>query len=1163
VEREIHGGDRFTHEELSERTRLSLRTLAKVLDGRSGVDRQSLEAVFAAFDLELQRSDYHRPGAGDPEADGAAVVTLDRGEAPDVSSFHGRERELATLTGWLEGEPRCRLIAVLGMGGVGKTSLVTKLLERLAARDAAGDAPYEVLLWRSLRQAPDPVAFTARLVSQLAPREAPPADPFPRLLELIRERRCLLVLDNFETVLLGHPAGRYRPGCEGYGELLRLFAGGGHRSSLILTSREQPLEPLAFGEGESTARLLPLAGCPVACLALLESCGLVGREEQRLQLAERCGHSPLAVQLIAAAVRDLFDGDIAAFLAEETTLLGGLRPLLDQQFERLSVEEETLMLWLALRREWSGIGDLAEGLVPPLPRTRVLAAIEGLARRSLIERQGSRFGLQPVVLEYAGERLVERIAAALAGEGPLVPLHRFPVLLATAPDPIRASQRRLILEPVGLHLQARLGSTRAVVERLRGVLAALPRTPGDLGPGEGDGPDPSYAAGSVVNLLHHLGADLAGIDLAGLAVWQADLPGVPLPRANLSGADLRHSVLTSTFSAVFGLACHPDGERFATTEIGGVVRFWRLADGQPIRAIAASRQWIWGLAFSPDGRLMATAGGERSIGLWDVEGDGTTPLRRLEGHNDQIHAVAFDAGGEHLASAGGDGSVRLWSAATGECLHVLRGHEGAVLAVAFHPSRDWLISGGADGTLRIWEAASGRPVGLRRGHSDQVRALAIHPDGARLASGGDGIRLWSLEEDEPPVELGGHGAHVLSLQFDPSGRILASSGTDCSIRLWDAVDGRLLRMLSGSGNWTRSLCWSPDGRTLLSGCSDYAVRLWETESGQLLRTWAGWSNWMWQAGFSGDGRRIVSAGGDRMVRLWDAGSGALQRTLPGHSTWVIAACFDPGDRWIASAGDQEVHLWDAGSGRLLRTLRGHDAHVHALRFSPRGDLLASGAIDYTVRLWNPADGRCLAVLEGHRDWIRTLDIRGDGTVLVSGGHDHTVKLWETATGRCLSTLEAGDAWVMAVAFHPDGERLISASDLDLRLWDWQRGEVLCRLKGHTSRIRSVAVSPDGHRLVAGSSDGRIHLWDLRAGRWRLCCEGHQDQVLSVQFAPDGATLVSGSADETLKLWDPATGRCLRTLQAEGLYAGMRIDGVSGLSSGTIATLRALGAVECA
>jgi hypothetical protein len=347
IERSVNGGDRFTHEELSERTRISLRTLAKVLDGRTGVDRQSLEAVFAAFDLELQRSDYQRPEADDAARERdvggePAAVVVDWGEAPDVSTFHGRERELTTLAGWLEGDRGCRLIALLGMGGVGKTSLVTKLLERLAAVDPLGEAPFELLIWRSLRLAPDPGELAAHLVSLLAPRQEPPPDPLARLAELIRGRRCLLVLDNFETVLAGHPAGRYRPGCEGYGELLRLFAGSGHRSCLILTSREKPLEPLAFDEGEGAVRLLSLAGCPVACLGLLERAGLTGREEQRRQLAERCGHSPLAVQLIAGAVRDLFDGDIGAFLAEETTLLGGLRALLDQQFARLSGVEETL-----------------------------------------------------------------------------------------------------------------------------------------------------------------------------------------------------------------------------------------------------------------------------------------------------------------------------------------------------------------------------------------------------------------------------------------------------------------------------------------------------------------------------------------------------------------------------------------------------------------------------------------------------------------------------------------------------------------------------------------------------------------------------------------------------------------------------------------------------
>ncbi len=1153
LEARENGGDRLSLEDLSARSGLSVRTVAKVLDGRTSVDRQTLAALFACFALALERSDYRHPG---PEAS-SPPAPVDWGEAPEVSVFHGREPELRRLGGWLAADRPPRLIAVLGMGGMGKTALVTRLLQTLPTAQPGAPQRFDAVIWRSLRNAPSLATLLEPILAALAPEAASAASPLERLAPLIRQRRLLLVLDNLETLLEGGTSGSWRPGWEAYGELLRLFAATDHRSQLILTSREQPLELAEFAQDPAALGCLRLAGCPRACQALLRASGLTGTAAERDLLAERCGHSPLGVKLIAGSIRDLCGGDIRAFLGHQATLLGGLRRLLDQQFGRLSPLEATLMLWLAIRRESTAIADLAPALVPPVPAARLLEAFAALQRRSLVETQGSGFSLQPVVMAYATEHLVELVAQALSGDGPIQPLHAFPLLLACARDPIRDSQRQLILEAVSLQLQARLGTRAAVARRLKAVLADLPR----CDPQASEAPEPSYAAGSLVNLLHHLGVELDGLDLAGLAVWQAHLPGVPLPRLDLSGADLRGSVLTSSFGAVFAVAVHPDGSRFATGEITGTLRLWHRGEGQPRWSVAAERQWIWALAFSPDGSRLASSGGGTGIGLW--ESDSGRALGRLEGHTDQVHGLAFDRRGERLASASADGSVRLWSMATGACLQVLAGHGGAVLAVAFHPDGDRLVSAGADGCLRVWETASGRCLRILQGQMDQVRCLDVHPDGQWIASGGgEGlIHLWPFEGHAPAATLSGQGSQVLSLQFSPDGTTLASSGTDHTIRLWEFPGGGLRRRLTGPMNWSRTVRWSPDGRWLLSGCSDCSVRLWAAASGEVVRSWSGHSRWMWDAAFSPDGRWIVSAGGDRSVRVWEAASGALQRTLRGSRTWVISVDVDPGGRWIASTDDRRVELRDFGSGRLLQRLEGHASHVLAVRFSPAAALLATGGSDYSVRLWDPEQGTAVAVLAGHRDWIRSLAFSGDGRLLASASHEGTAKVWELATGRCLRTLEGFGAWVLGVAFLPDGEGLVSASGAELTLWHWSSGRAQRRFAGHASWIRSVAVSPDGRWLASGSTDGVIHLWDLATGRRATSCLGHTDQILALRFHPDGESLVSGSADETLRLWDRASGRCRRRLEAEALYAGMRIGGVRGLSSGAVATLKALGAVE--
>ncbi|KEF42286.1 MAG: hypothetical protein ER33_07130 [Cyanobium sp. CACIAM 14] len=1148
-------GHRPSQEWLAELSGLSVRTVARVMAAQAPVDLHSLAALFRACGLELTPGDYRNP---DALAEGRSEVTIDWGEAPPLTTFHGRAQELATLRSWISPGGACRLISVLGLGGIGKTTLVTHLLHELAgsADPPEGAAGFHTIVWRSLRNAPSLDTLLSDWIPRLPP-ERPEGTLLDRFQRLIRERRCLFVLDNFETVLDPGRAGCFRPGSEAYGELLRLFTDTAHRSLLILTSRERPLQLEGLEGGEQGVRSLRLGGSVEAARGLLADGTLRGSADDRRTLAVRCGDSPLAVKIIAAAVAELFGGDIPAFLDQDAILVGGLRALLETQFARLSDLERTLMAWLAIRRTWTSAAELASDLVPAVSRSRVLEALQALQRRCLVEVKGERFSQQPVVMEFAGERLIGTIAEAIAGSGDPRPLHAFALLTTTAADHVRASQVALLLAGVAMELRAQLGTRRAVIEALRRALTRLQTAAAR----PGEPVEPSHAAGNLLNLLHHLQADLTELNLAGLAIRHAYLPNVPLQHSDLSHADLTGSVLTKTFGAVFAVASHPDGRRFATGEITGSLKLWDLHQDQPLWSLKAAPQWIWSLAFSPDGGLLAVAGGETAVGLWDVA-DGRR-LRRLEGHGDQVYAVCFDPTGEWLATACGDGTVRLWRPGDGELLQEWKAHDGPVAALAFGPGGERLVTGGADGCLRIWNGAGGEPAATLRADRQGVRSLAVGPCGGWIACGGtEGvIRLWSLADRRLVLNLSGHQADVMSLAFSPDGRVLASSSSDHTVRLWEWPGGRPLAVFSGHAGWSRRVCFSSDGHSLLAGSSDAAVRQWAVPGGTLQRQWLGYSNWMWSTDYSPDGRWILSGGGDRNVRLWDAASGALRRTLGAGEGWALAACFDSTGAWIAAVGGESIQLWEAASGNPGHRCRGHRGEILTLEFSPVEPLLASGGGDASVRLWDPASGAARTVLRGHRDWVRSLAFDGRGERIATASHDGTVRLWDVATGETVLLLDRFDAWVWGVAFTPDGEHLVSASRTDLVLWDLRQHKPVRTFRGHSRWIRSIHVSRDGRALASGGSDGLVHLWDLASGERLVSCEGHTDQILSVRFRPDGERLISGSADETLRVWERASGRELRTLQPEGLYAGTRIPGVSGLSPSALDTLRALGARE--
>lgn len=329
----------------------------------------------------------------------------DWGDSLDVSTFHGRTEELATLEQWIVCD-RCRLVTLLGMGGVGKTALAVKLAETIQNK-------FDYLIWRSLRNAPPVAEVVASLIQFLPGQRATSlADTLDskisQLLERLREHRCLLILDNGESVLRsGSRAGHYREGYEGYGQLLRQVSEASHQSCLVLTSREKP-RGLAAKEGKS----LPVRSFQLTGLTseegqeILKATGLCGSENARAVLIECYAGNPLTLKIVSTTIQDLFQGDIVQFLEQGTLVFGDIRDLLDQQFKRLSDLEKQIIHWVATEPEWV-LRSGTRAAMPPISQWALLEALESLHRRSLIESNLVRFTQQPAIIEYITKQLIQ------------------------------------------------------------------------------------------------------------------------------------------------------------------------------------------------------------------------------------------------------------------------------------------------------------------------------------------------------------------------------------------------------------------------------------------------------------------------------------------------------------------------------------------------------------------------------------------------------------------------------------------------------------------------------------------------------------------------------------------------------------------------------------
>jgi WD40 repeat protein/transcriptional regulator with XRE-family HTH domain len=1094
-----------------------------------------------------------------PEARPAAGRRVEWKDALDVPSFYGRQPELASLEQWVVQE-HCRVVSVLGLGGIGKSALAVTLMHQVAER-------FEVVLFRSLRDAPSCEALLADCLQALSPQPLTevPASLERHLglfLEHLRERRVLLVLDNLEALLQeGGSGGHYRPGCEGYGPLLRRVGETAHQSCLLLTSREKPADLVSLEGRRSPVRALRLAGLDaVACEQLLAENEMVGTPEEWARLVEVYAGNPLALKVVAETIADLFAGEIGAFLTQGTLLFGTIHELLAEQVSRLSAMERTVLRALALGREPLSLEELQALLVAPRPLGHVLAAVDSLRRRSLIER-GKLPGsvtLQSVVLEYVTERLIEEASCEIK-EGRLAHLLEHGLCQAGAREDVRQTQERLIVVPILARLRMAYPGRADVEAHLLSLLAHLRERAEDA---------QGYGPANLLALLRELRGHLRGLDLSRLVLRGAYVQGVEMQDATLAGSTFRDTVFTEALDATWSVATSKNGQSWAAGSRRGEVRVWREA-GQTLHLLwQAHTDTVSALAFSPDERRLASGSWDGTITLWELERG--APLWTV--WQPTSVSLAFAPDGRTLASSGNDATVRLWDPQSGAHLETLP-HPAPVFAVAWSPDGHLLASGSFDGHIRVWEMQAPQPatcVACLVGHTKWVRGLAFAPDGTQLASASwdRTVRLWDVESGRCLHTLEGHTERVHTVAWSPDGRTVASAGFDTTIWLWDAERGSSRAVLQGHSAPVYSLAFTPDSHHLLSGSDDGTLRVWDVRRGQCVRIVQGYAVRLYDVAWSPDGTQLASAGSDRLVTVWEVTNGTA-RVLRGHDLSVEGVGWSPDGKTLASSGwDNAIRLWNPATGTCVQILRDSDHPdntFHAVAWSPDGQRLCSGGYLHGVQMWDVTEGTPCWVSRAHPTLIRRVAWGPDGTRLASGGDDSNVSLWDASDGTLLKTFEGHHGMVASVAWSPDGKRIASGGGSrgsgELVLWDAHRGERLHTFANSPGNVLALDWSPRGDLLVSGSSDGMLRWWDVQSGECVRMRQGHQEAVQSLRISPDGHGLASCGDDGAIQVWDLESGELLRTLRRDRPYERLTITGVQGLTEAQKATLRALGALE--
>jgi WD40 repeat protein/serine/threonine protein kinase len=576
----------------------------------------------------------------------------------------------------------------------------------------------------------------------------------------------------------------------------------------------------------------------------------------------------------------------------------------------------------------------------------------------------------------------------------------------------------------------------------------------------------------------------------------------------------------------------------------------RLCRVEPL--VLKDKTEVNSVAFSPDGAVLASAGGNGTIKVWNSRtGDRIKILPNA--HTDSVVSVAFHPDSKHLASAGADRQTKVWNWTTGQ--EVFRGScdairkFGTAYTVVFSPDGRQLAAG-SNGEVRIWDWESRQLRHTLPGHDHHSISVSFSRDGRYQATGSwrDGPRLWDPTTGELLRSFPGHGQPISTLAFSPDGGRLASASLDRSVKVWDIVTCKLLHTLSHTG---MVLCtaFSPDGRLVVTGGWDKAVRVWDAATGREVLVLRGHTDLCECVAFSPDGRRLASASTDETIRIWDAtplrgDEGQETLTFSQHNDEIRSVAFSPDDQWIASAGfGADVKVWNATTGVVrFPSFRGHADVVFCVAWHCDGRRIASAGSDgrrQTVWVWDAPSAKPIFQIPPGPDAYYAVAFSPDGRYLVTGSGNGAVQVWDAETGKPAGTLGRHDREIRGMVFSRDCRHLASASgDGIVKLWDAMRLDKKQEAR-HILRARvpglsfDLAFSPDGQRLATGGERNAVKLWDARTGReLQPSLEGHSGEVYAVVFSPDdaGRWIASAGEDGTVKVWDSRTGKLLRSFR---------------------------------
>jgi len=1099
---------------------------------------------------------------------------IDWGRSRDVDEFYGRKNEIKTIIDYLLYNKK-RLIFIDGIGGQGKTSLVLHVCKN----NIDIETNFDSIIWRTLENSPSFESILNDILSVVSKHkftnyENSINEKLIKLREYISQNRCLVILDNYETIVsFKDKSNTYRDEYIDYSSLIDMFSNINHNSTLLITSRVMPNDIKSSLKPSSPVYIMDLVGLDYEASKniLNDVCDCIGKVEDINSIIDFYSGNPFALDLVGRQIQEIYLGDIREFKQDNHMVFDKIFDLLSWHLSRINEYEKEVLYWLSIERDLLSIRDIREKIFSTKSRRNLPSTLKSLSRKLPIitvkNNKTIEYSLQPLIIEYVLSELVLGIAQEIHDSDLFISRvshqdnikniaseisknNKYLLSKYTLADPLSdyyifQSQIEQIIKPLVEELLEELGSVDRINDNLKTILDYVRTTcPSKT----------SYTAGNIFNIISTIYNSVQNYDFSNLIIMNANLKGTQVANTDFTNSKFINSTFNQVFGNILSVNFSKNSDSFIASDTKGVVYQWDRGNYQQIND--------------------------------------------FQGHMNYVRIVQYSLDNNYILSGSDDHNIRIWSIKNNSCTNIFTQHSNWIRDLQFI-DENMVISGDEDGIFYIWDFNKIRII-KKIDLKSRIWGFAInHQKNIIYISTDNGIVIYNQDTDmlEPIKYINGV---IRAINISKDYTLIAYTSESGIIHILSTQDNKPLYQLSGHNDFIWDMDFNNTSDKIISSSEDNTIKVWDLRNKQCNKTLYGHTSRIRTCNFSSDNNYIISGSDDKSIRLWDK-DGKCIHIVEGYSLEPI--CIEKlYDNLIISAGDDKyMRIWDVESKKNIKKLSGHQGRVWELSYDINNKILVSVGDDSKIKLWNMEKYYCINTLTEHLDWVWSVAVNNEG-LFVTGSEDNTIKLWSYDNKQSIHTFDEHNGAILALDFHPINRKIFSSGSTDntVKIWNIDSKSSINTLIGHDDKIWSVKFNQDGKLLATASEDCTIRVWDLSNGECLHVLKGHNDFALSTDFLSD-KILISSSDDNTIKIWNLEDGKCIRTIQAHTdsiwsvqkynntfiscskdgyikkwnsdtfesdielkpdiLYEGMKISNVTGITTAQENTLMELGAIK--